>query len=252
VAGAVVAVVVSLGGGPEGTPASAPQARTELPSAVPAGVPGKWTLVWDDEFSGSSLNTRKWSVENGSSLNDVTTLGSNVAVRDGSLVLTLSSASAGGMVISSPSRGSVPDGYELPVGGFAEARVLFPGDGQTIFNWPAWWVSGVKNWPAWGEHDIAEGLGPLTVNYYGRDGAVHFGAPPGTWSNAYHVYGIHRLQDRADVYWDGKLVKSYPTNDEGGPQALIVNVGNGQFGGPTVTGTGSQVKVDYVRAFAPA
>ena len=29
---------------------------------------------------------------------------------------------------------------------------------QTIYNWPAWWVSG-PSWPAAGENDIADGLG---------------------------------------------------------------------------------------------
>ena len=28
---------------------------------MPAGVPGDWTLKFDDEFNGTSLNTAKWS-----------------------------------------------------------------------------------------------------------------------------------------------------------------------------------------------
>ena len=73
---------------------------------------------------------------------------------------------------------------------------------------------------------------------------------PGGWANAFHTYGLHRLADHADVYWDGTLVKSYGTDDSGRPEILILNVGHGE--GPSVYGAASQVLVDYVRAWKPA
>jgi hypothetical protein len=148
-------------------------------------------------------------------------------------------------VSSSPGDGAGANGFLLPVGGYAEARVLFPGNGTSIYNWPAWWTSG-PGWPAAGEHDIAEGLGSLTVNYHSLSGSHNQGVIPGTWSNAFHVYGLHRKATSADVYWDGRLVKSYSTDDNGGAQSLLLNVGRGNT---AVYGTGSQVKVDYVRAW---
>ncbi|MGH2862139.1 MAG: hypothetical protein ACRDLT_11640 [Solirubrobacteraceae bacterium] len=32
--------------------------------------------------------------------------------------------------------------FSLRVGEFAEARIRFAGSGETIYNWPAWWLSG--------------------------------------------------------------------------------------------------------------
>ena len=119
-----------------------------------------------------------------------------------------------------------PEPTILPVGGYAEARISFPGNGTAIYNWPAWWTSG-PNWPAAGENDIAEGLGTLTENYHSPSGSHNPSTIPGTWSNGFHVYGLHRMASSADAYWDGQLVMSYATDDNGLPQSLILNVGNG-------------------------
>jgi hypothetical protein len=220
---------------------------------MPTGVTGLWALSFDDEFSGSSLDRSKWSPDwygDGGVQNDVPTHASNVAVSGGNLLLTLASSNSGASVNTDPS--DVPGGgFTLPVGGFAEARIDFPGNGTTIDNWPAWWTAGTDAgpvWPAGGETDIAEGLDTLTVNYHGTQGAQNQGAVPGVWANAFHVYGLHRLADHIDVFWDGHLVASCPTHDNGEPEILILNVGKGNT---AVYGPGSQVKVDYVRAWRP-
>jgi hypothetical protein len=215
---------------------------------APTGVSGTWRQVFGDEFDGTSVDPNKWSLMEGRNMNHVTAHASNVKVSDGKLLLTLASSTSGAFLSSNPQevRGT-GSGYDLPVGGFTEARVYFPGNGTTIYNWPAWWVSG-PNWPAAGESDIAEGLGPLTVNYHSSSGAHNQGAVPGIWSNAYHVYGMHRKAHSVDVYWDGKLVKSYATDDNGAPQSLLLNVGSSSSHAAAY-GAASQMKVDYVRAF---
>jgi hypothetical protein len=93
---------------------------------------------------------------NGGSMNNVATYASNVSESGGDLILTLASSSSGAEAVANT--------YSLPVGGYIEAWVDFPGSGTTIYNWPAWWMSG-PNWPAAGENDIAEGPGhrPLTT-----------------------------------------------------------------------------------------
>ena len=219
------------------------------PSAVePVGVPGSWNLAFDDEFNGTSLDTSKWTTLNGWSMNNVTTETSNVTEGGGVVTLTLSSSSEGAEIDSSPADGAGRNGFLLPVGDFAEARIDFPGSGSTIYNWPAWWTSG-PDWPAAGENDIAEGLGTLTTNYHSPGGAYNQGTIPGTWSNGFHTYGLYRGAGFCNVYYDGVLVKTYTTNDNGNPQALLINVGQA---GNAVTGTASQVKVDYVRAWSPS
>lgn len=216
---------------------------------TPAGVAGNWTLKFDDEFSGTSLDTTKWSncwfSPQCGSMNNVKTDPGNVSVSGGNLVLTLSSSSTGALVSTNP-YGGASTGYQFTYG-VVEARIFFPGDGTNCYNWPAWWTDG-QSWPADGEHDIAEVLGgPMTVNYHSSSGAHNQGAVPGYWCGAYHTYTLYRHAGGGDVYVDGKKVKSYSTDDTGTPEYLILNVG--YSGSPAAFGAASQVKVDYVRAW---
>jgi hypothetical protein len=214
---------------------------------MPNGPAGPWTLAFDDEFNGTALDTSKWAphwfVEGGNQ-NNVGTYASNVSVANGNLMLRLASATSGASVNTESN-----SGYAVRVGGYAEARVYFPGSStEPIYNFPAWWISG-NPWPAGGEHDIAEGLGgDLTVNYHSPSGSHNQGAVPGTWDNAFHTYGVYRKASSADVYWDGKLVKSYPTDDNAAGEYLILNVG-ASGSRAAVTGAAGAIKVDYVRAW---
>jgi beta-glucanase (GH16 family) len=218
----------------------------------PRGLSGSWNLVFEDEFNGTSLNTSRWIALDDWSINNVQTMAANVSVANGNLVLTLASRKSGAGVSSAPYNGAGANGYLLRVGDYAEARVYFPGSSADgVYNWPAWWASG-RNWPAAGEHDIAEGThSGLTVNYHSPSGQHKKGGVPGVWFNEFHTYGVLRMAGRAEVYWDGVLVKSYTTDDNGRGQALLLNVGKSSAR-PAVTGRASQVKVDYVRAWRPA
>ncbi len=210
----------------------------------PVGVAGTWSLVFRDEFNGTALDTRVWDphwFNEGGSMNNVGTYAANVSVKDGNLVLIRAGATSGSLVNTESN-----NGFAVQVGMYTEARIYFSGDGTNIYNWAAWWISS-NPWPNGGEHDIAEVLGgKLTVNYHSPSGSHNQGAPAGYWGNAYHVYGIHRKASSADVYWDGKLVKSYPTDDNGTGEYLIFNVGSGS---PSMYGTASEMRIDYVRVW---
>jgi Glycosyl hydrolases family 16/Ig domain of plant-specific actin-binding protein len=216
------------------------------PVVQPNGPPGTWALTFDDEFVGSALDRSKWTPVEGWQTNNVTTRAANVSVANGEAKLVLSDRNNGGLICT-----CVGPEFTLPVGGVAEARVYFPGSPtEHIFNWPAWWVSG-DPWPDAGEHDIAEGLGgELTVNYHGTTNSANYGVPAGTWYNGFHMYTLHRNAASADVYWDGTLVRSYPTGDNGTGDHLIVNAGSSGSRTP-VTGDAGAVRVDYVRAWVP-
>ncbi len=196
--------------------------------------------MFDDEFNGTSINTNTWSTDNGwANQNNVTDSASNINVTEGCAILTLASSTSGAQMST--------NSVALQVGDYAEARIQFAGSGTTVDNWPAFWASG-PGWPAAGEQDIFEGGGDATVNYhYAVNGNNTQAGPfniPGNWAGSFHTYGIYRGSNYCDVYWDGHLVKTYPTHDNGEPETLIFTEGAGN----TLSfGASGQMLVDYVR-----
>ena len=239
---------------PAAAPAPAPApamalASTSTGAPAPVGVGGNWTMAFSDEFNGSALDTSKWSncwfSPTCGTMNKVATSPANVAVANGNLALTLASSTSGALVSSNPKDGA-STGYQFTTG-YVEARIKFPGNANGLYNWPAFWSTG-QSWPATGENDIAEVLSAkMTVNYHSSSGAHNQGTVPGNWANEYHTFGLHRKAASSDVYFDGVLVKSYPTDDGNAPQYLVLNVGKSSAN--PVYGPASQVSVDYVRAW---
>jgi len=241
------------GGGSSGTP-------------QPKGPSGNWSLVFDDEFANdSSLDLSKWACQDSATSNNVTYKCSNVAISGGNLVLTQTGSDSGtkyGGGVCSNNNGpsgdcttTTPNGHALAVGEFAEASVYFPGTGGVAYNWDAWWVSG-PTWPAGGEHDIvetAQGDGTQhCISYHNNSGDHEEGCPSGDWTNQFHTYGIYRQAPPAQtqVYYDGRLVASYLTNDTGQAEELLISTGYPTTViGPTAFGASSQVKVQYVRVW---
>lgn len=246
-----------------GVPAAAPAAPAPAPAAAPApalalastgnpaplGVPGNWTMAFSDEFNGAGLDSSKWAAcwfaPGCGTMNKVSTSPANVAVSNGNLALSLSSATTGALVSTNP-RGGAGTGYQFTTG-YVEARIKFPGNANGLYNWPAFWSTG-QSWPATGENDIAEVLkARMTVNYHSTSGAQNQGGVGGNWANEYHTFGLHRMAASSDVYFDGVKVKSYPTNDGNAPQYLVLNVGASSAN--PAYGPASQMMVDYVRAW---
>lgn len=226
--------------------------------SAPVGPPGTWGLVFSDEFNASTLDLNKWN-NGGKRQNGVRNIPSNVWVNRGKAVLNLSSTTTGAMLYSGPVDGIGSNHFQLSEGEYVEARVRFPGPGpgpgKHLYNWTAWWTVGSDNWPSLGEIDIAEASpwedtgNPVSANYHGPN--RHIGSViPGSWSNAYHVYGAHRKASSIDYYFDGRLVKTLPANDPGTPHSLVFN--HGLFSGQTaVLAPKSRVRVDWVRAWKP-
>jgi hypothetical protein len=240
----IAAIILAAGGSyqvlldhPSRTLASVAEAGPQ-----PHGPGGYHGLLWSDEFDGATIDASKWTrpvwhVQN------VDTDPTNAWLYGGKLVLNLSSRSRGALVRSI---------FQFRPGMIAEARVRFPGGADPIWNWPGWWAAGFR-YPDSGEHDIAEGLARgLKISYW--DGSrqtpgPNFGRyPAGEWGSAYHTYTLWRRAGEALVYWDGRLVARYATNDDGGPEALLVSLGSTPGESP-VLGHPSRVRIDYVRVW---
>lgn len=173
-----------------GTMVGAPQVMAGLPpnTSNPSWDPtGSYTLIFDEDFLGSSLDTTIWTLgwqaTSGISgpINAATTPGvdgeaaaynsNHVVVSDSilSLELTQTNIVSGGVtypytgscITSNPATLGGSDGFQF-TGGAVEFYANLPagtvGSATVIANWPALWLDG-QNWPVTGEIDVMEGLG---------------------------------------------------------------------------------------------
>lgn len=192
-------------------------------------------LIWQDEFTGTSLNLNHWNYELGYYLNDdpntwgwgnaemqhYTDSEENVYVRDGMLHIRAlhdrKSFPQDPNRFAEYSSGKIntKNHFSLQYGRIDIRAKLPTGDGL----WPAFWMLPVEDvygpWAASGEIDIMEAKGRLPGS---TSGAVHFGGqwptnryiageyhfPAGqTFADDFHVYTIIWEEDNIKWYVDG-------------------------------------------------
>ncbi|HMR75510.1 MAG TPA: glycoside hydrolase family 16 protein, partial [Polyangiaceae bacterium] len=244
----------------------------------PQGVGGAWSLVFQDEFDGSSLDFTKWRPSWFGATNTTVTKPVNdlevscydptqVKVGGGELSLTAIATTQAGCVKKDGGAASYKSGLIMSDGrynftyGFVEARIWLPPGTGSAQNWAAFWVNG-KTWPQDGEIDIMETLGGGAATrwtyHYDSDtggGSTHsqITASPQNLISAsgWHVFGANWQPDKITFYYDGKDVGSVSSGDlQGGaktassPHYIIINLGlNGNY----PVKVPSTLKVDYVR-----
>lgn len=176
------------------------------------GLGSNWMLVFNDDFTGTSLNKTNWApywFSDGTFLPGSSTRGyaSNVMVNG---PLNLLRNSTNGACISSNPHGGAKAGFQFTYG-YAEAQITLPTNGVVIAQWPAWWLNG-QNWPMDGEIDIMEGLSGYAAWHYHYDSGGgldshpiggNINTSPGT-----HIYGVNWYPGHLDFYYDGTLVAS--------------------------------------------
>lgn len=237
---------------------------------------GGYTLIWQDEFEGSSLNTNNWSHEigtgsNGWGNNELQYYRSqNTSVADGVLTIEARKESLSGSNYTS-SRIITKDKLEFTYGR-VDIRAALPfGNGL----WPALWMLGAdidtNTWPRCGEIDIMELRGEepdrvLGTVHYGPDfenrvvignDSDPFTLPSGTFADEWHVFSLVWDENSITWYVDDQQHFSLAIDSERATYFrkdffLIFNVavgGNFVVSPDASTVFPQRMFVDYVRVF---
>ncbi len=241
-----------------------------LPSVKPEAA-ANWSLVWSDEFNGSSLDTSKWTAETGTGsggwgnneLEYYTNRSQNVSVSGGNLAITARKEAYGGMNYTSARIKT--QGMKSFTYGRIEARIKLP-SGQGL--WPAFWMLGNNitsvGWPKCGEIDIMERVNNNSyVNgtvHWDSNGQADYGQISGSIDfSQFHTYAIEWDANYIRWFVDGvQFNEFYIQNNTGGteefqkPFFILLNlaVGGNWPGSPNgQTAFPAQMLVDYVRVY---
>jgi len=232
-----------------------------------------YTLIWNDEFTGNSINTNNWVFETGTGSwgwgnNELQYYRTENAWVDND-VLTIEARKESYQGSNFTSARMKTQGKFSFKYGRVDIRALLP-KGQGI--WPALWMLGSSfssvGWPACGEIDIMEMIGGS-----GRENTVHgtvhwdnnghvsagkgYTLSSGTFADEYHVFSI--IWDDTLIKWYVNDVKFYEINitpthmtEFHLPHFFIFNVavGGNWPGSPDATTIfPQQMRVDYIRVF---
>jgi beta-glucanase (GH16 family) len=242
------------------------------PDVTPVGVPGRWRLVFRDEFHGTRLDLDKWRPNWLAGSDREITKPVNraelaaydprqVRVAKGSLRLR---------AVKRDTKDNQGRRYRYASGlvesyhdyqfryGYAEARIFLKankdpslGDvGSCGPNWPAFWLNG-EDHPEDGEIDVMECLSDDDVAWHYHWGGGSKGGYPDSWSGSmpggggWHTFGVDWQRGRLTFYYDGRKVGSHTRGVTGSPHYLVLN--------NAISGTERRVpaklKVDYVRVW---
>jgi beta-glucanase (GH16 family) len=235
----------------------------------------QYSLVFSDEFEGTSLDSTRWNIQSGYAANQeleyYTTGNQNLRVENGNLVIVAKKENAvndrnySSGRINSKGKGTIRYGK-------VEARIYLPSGRGT---WPAFWMMPQANvyggWPYSGEIDIMEHIGsdPRMTSHAVHTGNKN-GAKGNNWfnrqykdsmENKFHTYAIVWGADDIKFYIDDvkstTLYRNFTEDFRGWPFDqdfyLILNLAiGGTMGGAVDDAIFNQpveMKVDYVRAY---
>lgn len=285
----LITVLASCGGSIDPTPDIAPPTPIPVPPPAPAPPPPPppnpsdidgFTLVWQDEFDGTSIDATSWNFETGDGtafdlppgwgndeLQIYTSDADNASIGDDAgesvLMITAKEDGAGGYTSA---RMTTEDKVSMRYGKIV-ARIKLP---ETQGMWPALWMLGDNidevSWPGSGEIDILELVGHVpeetfhTIHYvdankaYKNDGKNFLNTIK--FSEDYHVFTLDWTPESLTFSVDG-VEAHMITIDDGMKEfqrsfhvLLNIAVGGRLPGVPDATTVFPQTMyVDYLRIY---
>lgn len=241
-----------------------------------------YSLVWEDNFDGSSLNRNDWNVELhepgwvNEELQEYVDSEENIFFENGNLVIRPVKSTVNGKSYYTSGRISTQNKRDFTYGVF-EARLKVP-EGKGFL--PAFWLMATDEniygqWPRCGEIDIMEVHGSDTRTTYGT---IHYGNPHrqsqatrtlrnGTFADSFHTFAVKWEPGEISWYVDGFLIHrendwysvtegqgeiTYPAPFDQ-PFYIILNlaVGGSWVGYPdrTTDFKNARYEIDYVRVW---
>jgi beta-glucanase (GH16 family) len=244
---------------PPATTTTSPATTTTVPpgAAQPVGqVAGPWNLIFDSEFSGSSLDTSKWStgwfgsgITTGVSSSEQECYDpSQVGVTNGALDLSAVTRAevCGGATRPYASGMVTTDGKFSFTYGYMEARIWLPAAGN-IADWPAFWADG-QNWPTTGEIDTVEGLGGLACAHFHNPAGGPGACAAGNFAGGRHTFAADWEPGSLTFYYDGTQIWKDTSGITSAPMYLILNLAlSSAITSPDTAP--AAMHVDYVRVW---
>lgn len=250
--------------GPTGP--TAPEPETPPATPTPIGIGGTWNMIFNDEFSGSSIDATKWSTLRGGlvwpygdpynpPIEDAFYKRANSTVRDGNAVLTLKKETSNGYPYSS---GVIHSGNHFSFKyGYVESRVKVP---KCSGCWPAFWMLDTPvddHWPP--EIDIFEFFDSINdphpyFNYHWADnghkqlGIKQIGSSARDYTDTFHTYGLMWTASKVQVYLDGVPGPAF-TDPRFITQARNYVIFNFALQKGKTPPSGQELLVDYVRVW---
>lgn len=220
-------------------------------------APAELRLIFDSEFTGSTLNLSQWSTgTNGvpgitignNTLEDDCYSPSQVRVTQGNLVITAiaRSVTCGGRRQPYLS-GSITTKYSFHFRyGYVEARVWLPG-ATDVSDWPAVWAEGTYASDSGGEIDIVEGIdGHVCVHFHNRAGGP--GRCLRNFTPGWHVFGAYWQPNMVGFYYDGNILWTDKEAVSSAPMYFIVNLSiSASISPPAVVP--AVMKIDFIRVW---
>lgn len=183
-----------------------------------------YTLLWNDEFDGNSLNTNLWNYEphepgwTNEELQEYTTSNNNVMVKDGKLIIkAIKTKDNSGNNYYTSGKITTKNKKDFTYGKVVVSAKVPRGKGL----WPAIWMMPTDEgrygqWPKCGEIDIMEVLGNQVNTSYGT---IHYGEPHaqqqgtyvlsnGTFADDFHEFSVEWEPGEMRFYVDGTLYKT--------------------------------------------